>query len=54
MTLIEQELENAALACAKAARIMRNKDTKKEDVSCLFWHAAKLMEMAREYEKETA
>ena len=33
MTLIEQELENAALACAKAARVMRNKDAKKEDVS---------------------
>ena len=54
MTLIEQELHNAALSCAKAGRIMRSKDAKKEDVSCLFWHAAKLIEMAREYEKETA
>jgi len=53
MTLIEQELENAALACAKAARIMRKQEAKTQDYQAVFWHANKLFELMREYEKES-
>ena len=54
MTLIEQALEKAALATIDAATVMKKQEAKTQDYQAVFWHANKLFELMREYEKETA
>lgn len=54
MTLIEQALENAALKAVDAATVMKKQGAKPQDYQAVYWHATKLFELMREYEKETA
>lgn len=54
MTFIEQALENAALATVDAAKVMKKQGAKTQDYQAVYWHATKLFELMREYEKETA